>query len=395
MKDFIPFALHDIRDDDIKAVRDTLMSNWITSGPKVKLFEENFAKYIGVKYAVAVNSATAGLHLALECIGLQQGDKVITTPYTFTATAEVVRYFNADLIFIDIRDSDFNIDPNKIKEFCDKLCYVKNGILYQKGTDAPIKAIIPVHVGGCPCDMDAIMSIAKKYNLKVIEDAAHALPAYYKGRKIGAISDITVFSFYATKTITTGEGGMAVTTNPEYCNRMRLMRLHGINKDIWDRYSSEVPSWYYEVVEAGFKYNMTDIAASLGIQQLKKADMFYERRKAIAARYQEELRGVKNIELPRYDTDGHSWHLYIIKVESKRFERDEFVKKMYENGIGVSVHFIPLHLHPYYKNKYNFAPDDFPVAYDCFRKVVSLPIHTRLRDVDIVRIIGAIKELSS
>lgn len=395
MKDFIPFALHDIDDADIAEVVDTLKSNWITTGPKAKIFEDDFAKYIGAGCAVALNSATAGLHLALECFDLKPGDKVITTPYTFTATAEVIRYFNADPLFIDIKENDYNIDPKKIERFCRDECLLKDGVLFHKKTDSPVKAIIPVHIGGCPCDMDEILDIARRYNLKIVEDAAHALPSTYKGKRVGTLSDITVFSFYATKTITTAEGGMAVTNNPQYDKRMRIMGYHGIDRNAWDRYSGEVPRWYYEVVEAGFKYNMTDIAAGLGVQQLKKADAFYEKRRRIASIYNKELSGIREIELPKFEIKekASSWHLYIIKVNSRRISRDDFIKGLFKKGVGASVHFIPLHIHPYYRDKYRLSPEDFPVAYDCYKRVVSLPIYTKLREEDVLRIVDSIKEL--
>lgn len=395
MTDFIPFGLHDIDDNDIAEVVDTLKSNWITTGPKAKLFEENFARYVGARYALAVNSATAGLHLALDSIGLKPFDEVITTPYTFTATAEVIRYLNADPVFIDVREEDYNIDPEKIEEFCNEDCLFKDGVLYHKTSGRSVKAIIPVHVGGSPCDMDAIKEIAVRYNLKIIEDAAHAFPAFYKEKKIGTISDITVFSFYATKPITTAEGGMVVTDNPAYYERMKIMRIHGIDRDAWNRHSGNTSNWYYEVTDAGFKYNMTDIAASLGIQQLKKVDSFYEKRRWIASIYNKELKGVRELKLPKFDVSdsSNSWHLYIVKVVSPRFSRDDFILRLHEKGIGTSVHFIPLHMHPYYKNRYNFSAEDFPVAHECFKKVVSLPIYTRLTEKDIYRIVNTIKGL--
>lgn len=397
MANFIPFALHDINGDDIREVVDTLKSDWITTGPKAALFEENFAKYIGARYAAAVNSATAGLHLALEAIGLKPNEKVITTPYTFTATAEVIRYFNADPVFIDIQEDDFNIDPKKIERFCSEECRIKDGALYHKKTSSCIRAIIPVHIAGCPCNMDEIIKIAGRYNLKVIEDAAHALPSSYKGKKIGTLSDITVFSFYATKTITTAEGGMVVTDNPEYYKRIKIMRFHGIDRNVWDRCGSKTPKWYYEVIGAGFKYNMTDIAASLGIQQLKRIGSLYEKRRQIASIYDKEFKDIGGIEIPHFDPhdNSHSWHLYIIKLDPHRFNRDAFIEKLYERGIGVGVHYIPLHIHPYYREKYKFSPEDFPRSYECYKRVLSLPIYTRLMDEDIHRIVDAVKELAS
>lgn len=393
MDNFIPFALPDIDENDIAEVVDTLRSNWITTGPKARAFEEAFSKYTGARYALAVNSATAALHLALESVGLRQGDKVITTPYTFAATAEVIRYFNADPVFIDVRKEDCNIDPAGIEKFCSEECAVKKGVLCHNKTGSAVKAIIPVHIGGVPCDMDAISRIAKKYGLKVIEDAAHALPVSYKGKRVGTISDITAFSFYATKTITTAEGGMAVTGDKALYERMKVMRLHGIDRDAWNRYSGNGAGWYYEIIGAGYKYNMTDIAASLGIGQLKKADSFYEKRKHIARIYNKGLKGIKGLELPPHAMDGSSWHLYIVKIDSDKVSRDDFIKKLQEKGIGTSVHFIPLHIQPYYRDLYKLASDDFPVAYDSYKKSVSLPIYTRLTDNQVASIVSAIKEI--
>lgn len=379
-------------DEEIAEVVDTLKSNWITTGPKTKLFENNFAQYIGASYALAVNSGTSGLHLALESIGLKAGEKVITTPYTFTATAEVIAYFKADPIFIDIERETFNIDPKKIRKFCEEECIVQENVLYHQKTKSRIRAIMPVHFAGKSCDMDAILSIAQQYHLNVIEDAAHALPSFYKHQRIGTLSDITVFSFYATKPITTGEGGMVVTRVPHYYERMKTMSLHGIDRDAWDRYLAKTPRWYYEVVDSGFKYNMTDIAASLGIHQLKKVDIFHQKRKWIASLYHEALSQIPELELPAFD-EGHAWHLYVIQLNSKRFSRDEIVEKLFQKGIGVSVHFIPLHMHPYYRNKYHYTNESFPVAYDTFKKVISLPIYTKLTEGDIERITGSLKEL--
>jgi len=257
MNDFLPFALPDIGEEEIAEVMDSLRSGWLTTGPKAKRFEQDFAAFVGDGVeAIAVNSATAGLHIALEAAGIKEGDEVITTPYTFTATAEVVRYLNAHPVFVDIEPGTFNIDPAKI----------------ESAITSRTKAIIPVHFAGLACDMDRIIKIAQKHGLKVVEDAAHALPTTYKGKLIGTFdSDATVYSFYVTKTIATGEGGMVVTRNKKVSERCRVMRLHGIDRDVFNRYSSKKPSWHYEIIAPGFKYNMTDIAASLGIQQLKKS----------------------------------------------------------------------------------------------------------------------------
>jgi len=378
---FLPFSLPDIGDDEISEVIDALKSGWLTTGPKTKRFEEAFASFIGNGLeAIAVNSATAGLHLALEAAGIGPGDEVITTPYTFTATAEVVRYLGADPVFVDIDPATFNIDPCKI----------------ESAISPRSKAIIPVHFAGLSCDMDAILAIARKHNLKVIEDAAHALPTTCKGNLIGSLdSDATVYSFYATKTITTGEGGMIVTRNPELANRCRVMRLHGISRDAFDRYTSTKPAWHYEVVAPGYKYNMTDVAASLGIHQLKKARAFQARRSEMAALYDEAFHQLPVILPPRAPVgDIHAWHLYVIRLnDSLGITRDRFIEVMADKGLGCSVHFIPLHLHPYWRDRYHLKPKDFPYTLHAYEKAVSLPLYTKMTDDDQDRVISAVKEI--
>lgn len=381
MEPFLPFALPDIGDEEIAEVVDSLRSGWLTTGPKTKRFEKDFSAFIGNDCeAVAVNSATAGLHLALEAVGVGPGDEVITTAYTFTATAEVIRYLGADPIFVDVDARTFNLDPSKIKE----------------AITPSTKAIIPVHFAGLPCDMDAILGIAQRYGLKVIEDAAHALPSLYKGTLIGALeSDATVYSFYATKTITTGEGGMVVTQNPDIAKRCRVMRLHGISRDAFDRYVSIKPSWFYEVVAPGFKYNMTDMAASLGIHQLRRAGEFQQRREEMADRYNNAFNALP-IVLPPNAPKGssHAWHLYVLRlpVESK-IQRDRFIESMAERGVGCSVHFIPLHIHPYWRKQYNLSPSDFQNALNLYESAVSLPLYTKMTENDQERVIACVKEI--
>jgi len=387
MKKFLPFALHSIGQDEIREVVDTLKSNWITTGPKAKLFEENFANFLGVKYAIAVNSCTAALHLALDAINLQESDLVITSPYTFTATAETIRYFGADPIFADIDERTFNIDPHQIRNI------FKNGKKNQK----KIKAILPVHFAGQSCDMDPIIKIAKEYNLKVIDDAAHALPTTYKSKLIGNISDLSCFSFYATKTITTGEGGMVATNNETYAKRIQTMRLHGISRDVFNRYNSPKASWFYEVVAPGFKYNMSDISAAIGIHQLKKAYLFQKARERIAKEYNREFNNLDEIIVPHVQNteDMHSWHLYVIKLKLDKIniDRSDFIKKMQNEGIGTSVHFIPIHFHPYYKKRFRFRNQDFPIANKVYEQVVSLPIYPLMKNKDISRVINSVKKI--
>lgn len=381
MSDFLPFALPDIGEEEINEVLDSLRSGWLTTGPKAKRFEKDFAEFVGDGVeAIAINSATAGLHLALEAVGIGPGDEVITTPYTFTATAEVVRYLGADPVFADIDPFTFNIDPSKIAA----------------AITSKTKAIIPVHFAGLSCDMDEILGIAKRHGLKVIEDAAHALPSTYKGMLIGSLeSDVTVYSFYATKTITTGEGGMVMTRNPEIAKRCQIMRLHGISQDAFDRYTSTKPSWHYEVVVPGFKYNMTDIAASLGIQQLKKVWTFQKKRENMAAIYDEAFKSLPIILPPKAPSgDVHAWHLYVLRLrDDAPVSRDRFIELMAEKGIGCSVHFIPLHLHPYWRERYNLKPTDFPNALNVYNRAVSLPLYTKMTGEDQQRVVNAVKEI--
>lgn len=381
MSDFLPFALPDIGDDEINEVVNALRSGWITTGPKTKQFEANFSEFLGGGVeSISVNSATAGLHLALEACGITEGDEVITTTYTFTATAEVIRYLGAHPVFIDIDPKTFNIDATKI----------------EAKITPKTKAIIPVHFAGYPCDMNAILQIAKKHNLKVIEDAAHALPTIYKNSLIGTLqSDVTVFSFYATKTITTGEGGMIVTRNAEIANRCKIMRLHGINRDAFDRYTSTTPSWYYEIVAPGFKYNLTDIASCIGIHQLKKAKVFQEKRQNMAYRYIEEFKKLDLI-LPQKaaEEDLHAWHLFVIQLGSSiKISRQEFIQKMAAKQIGTSVHFIPLHLQPYWKNTYNLKSENFPCAEQNYNRAISLPLYTKMTENDINKVVQAVKDI--
>jgi len=381
MSSFLPYALPDIGEEEIAEVIDALRSGWLTTGPKTKRFEDDFAAFIGNGVrARAVNSATAGLHLALEAVGVAAGDEVITTPYTFTATAEVVRYLGADPVFVDIDPSTLNIDPDRI----------------EAAITERTKAILPVHFGGLACDMEAILGIAARHGLKVVEDAAHALPTGYKGDLVGGLdSDATVFSFYVTKNIATGEGGMVVTKDRAIADRCSVMRLHGISRDVFDRYSSNKPSWFYEVVAPGYKYNMTDLAAALGIHQLRKASMFQKKRVAMAARYDEAFRDLPVALPPRRDEQGaHSWHLYVIRLlANSPVSRDRFIELMAERGIGCSVHFIPLHLHPYWRTRYNLQPSDFPHALAAYEGAVSLPLYTKMSEADQERVIATVREI--
>jgi len=371
----IPFHKTYITDNEINAVVEAMKSGWLTMGPKTVEFEEKFREYLGAKYSVSLNSATAALHLALKAIGLQRDDEVIVPTNTFIATAEVVTYFDAIPVLCDIEVDTHNIDITQI----------------EKLITSKTKAIIPVHFAGQPCDMDEIFEIAKKYNLKVIEDAAHALPSKYKGQYIGSLknSDITCFSFYATKTLSTGEGGMATTLNEEYAKKIKINRLHGISKDAWDRYSSK-GSWYYEVVDNGNKYNTTDMNAALGVEQLKKLEWMAQKRNQIAQMYIEAFKNNIKIELPYVKEDREtSWHLFVIKINN----RNEIIENLKDMGIGTSVHFIPIHKHPYYQERFGYRNGDYPIANKVFEESLSLPIYPSMSTTDVDYIVRNILKL--
>ena len=376
---FLPFALPEIGEEEIAEVVDTLRSGWVTTGPKARRFETDFSAFLGDPglHSIAVNSATAGLHLALEALGIGPGDEVITTTHTFTATAEVVRYLGADVKLVDIDPATLNIDPAAVRA----------------AITPRTKAIVPVHYAGLAADMPALLAIAREHGLKVVEDAAHALPTTCGGKLVGTLaSDVTVFSFYANKTITTGEGGMLVTRDETIAQRARVMRLHGMNRDAFDRFTAKVPSWYYEVVAPGFKYNLTDIAAALGIHQLRRAHAFQQRRVAIAEKYAAALADLPLVLPPRpVAGDRHAWHLYVIRLaDGAGVERDRFIEALFEAGIGCSVHYIPLHLHPYWRDRYDLKPAMFPHSQLAYERLVSLPLYTRMTDADVQRVADAV-----
>jgi len=377
---FLPFALPEIDDDEINEVINTLRSGWITTGPKVKQFESDFQDFIGNGVeAISVNSATAGLHLALESLGVSHGDEVIIPSLTFTATAEVARYLGANVRIVDVDPITLNIDIKAIRV----------------AITSKTKVIMPVHYAGLSCNMDEILLLAKEFDLKVVEDAAHALPTTYKGDMIGSLeSDVTVFSFYANKTMTTGEGGMVVTRNSDLAKRMRIMRLHGIDRDAFDRFQSKKPAWYYEVVAPGFKYNMTDISAAMGIHQLKKLPRFLDRRQYLAKRYFDALTDLPLI-LPADDTDGgsHSWHLFVIRLQDNaKINRDDLIQFLSDKGIGTSVHYVPLHRQPYWRDRYQLTNDMFPVTDNAYQAMVSIPLYTAMTDEQQDRVIRALHE---
>jgi len=386
----VPFAFPECGDDEIQEVTDVIKSGWLTTASRCGQFEKDFAKFIGSKHALAVNSATAALHLGLESLGIGEGDQVLVPTFTFTATSEIVRYLRADPVFVDCDPDTFCINATQIDN---ALKVQGSGFMVQD-----VKVIIPVHFGGHPCDVDSILEFAKESGLKVMEDAAHALPTRYNGRLIGTFGDVTCFSFYANKTMTTGEGGMLCTDDDEIAKRVKVMRLHGINRDVWDRFSTGA-SWEYDVVAPGFKYNMSDINAALGIHQLKKVKLFQKKRQRIAEAYYEGLKDIPGFILPRIHCaiEDHSWYLYNVLIgpnETLRgIDRNEFINEMTKRDIGTSVHYKPLHRMTYYKNKYGLKPEMFPNAEWVFKRCVSLPMFSAMTGDQLEYVIENIKDI--
>jgi len=375
----VPFHLPSIGEEAIGAVVEALKSGWITTGPKTRCFEQEFAHFLGARHAVAVSSCTAALHLCLEAAGLQEGDEVLVPTLTFAATAEVVVYFRAKPVLVDVDPCYFNLS---VEDAARKIT-------------ARSRAVIPVHFAGHPCSMDSIHELAATHGLTVIEDAAHAIPAKYKGQNIGTLSPMTAFSFYATKTLTTGEGGMVTTNDASLADRIALMRSHGMSRDAWKRYSAE-GTWRYEITEPGYKYNLTDPQAALGIVQLSHCDEMQRRRREIAEAYQKGLSPLGAYRTPQTAKDvQHAWHLYVVLVEPSalRIHRDQVIEELRQLGIGTSVHFIPLHLHPYYKRTWGYRPGDFAAAEAYFDRCMSLPIYPRMTDEDVDYVIEALHDI--
>ena len=367
---------------------DTLRSGWITTGPKAKRFESEFAEYVGAKNALAVSHCTGALHLALWALGIGPGDEVITTPFTFTATAEILGYLGARPVFVDVDPGTFNINPARIEE------------ALENGANKKVRALLPVHFAGHPCDMDRIQKIARDYNLKVVEDAAHAVGAsrHMDGRgtaKVGTIGDITCFSFYATKNFTTAEGGMITTADDALAEKIAIASLHGMNKDAWKRYDKS-GSWFYEIHDMGFKYNLSDVHAAIGLAQLKRADDFMRRRAEIASAYNQAFRAVECIQAA-YSEPGieHAWHLYVLRLrpELLKVGRNQFVETLRERGVGCSVHCIPLHTMHYYQRSYGYRDGDFPIAEDIYSRCLSLPIYAAMSDDDVNYVIETVLAL--
>lgn len=375
----VPLCRPWVGEEEMRAVAEVIRSGWLSTGPRTLEFEKEFARYVGAKHAIATSSCTSALHLSLVASGVEEGDEVITSTFTYTATAEAIGYTGARPVFADIDPATLNILPDEIEG---------------KITDRT-RVIIPVHVAGYPCRMDEIYDIAGRYELSVINDAAHAISTEIGGRKIGSMEHLNCFSFYATKNITTGEGGMVTLNEDELAEKLRLMRLHGIDRYTWARLQGD-RRWYYEVVERGFKYNMSDIQAAMGLCQLRKIDEIQRRREEIAARYTRAFSDIEPILTPSIPADGkHSWHLYIIRLnlEMLRIDRDEFIRQMAERGIECSVHFIPLHLHPFYRKRYGYKPGDFPKAEQAYRQVVTLPLFSGMKDEEVDLVIDCVLDI--
>lgn len=377
-KEFLLFSPPLIGEEEINEVVDTLRSNWITTGPKTRAFEGEFAQYVGAPGALALNSCTAGLHTALVTLGVGPGDEVITTPMTFAASVNVIEHVGATPVLVDVEPDTLNIDPAEVA----------------KAVTSKTKAIIPVHYAGHPAEMDPILETAAAHGLEVIEDAAHAIPAKYRGRTVGSGSNPAAFSFYATKNLSTAEGGM-LTGDPEFLERARMVSLHGMSRDAWKRYGKG-GSWKYEILMPGFKYNMTDIQAALGLWQLRKLEGFQARRRRIVAMYDAAFGAEEALEIPgRRDHVEHAWHLYPLRIrpELLTIDRDRFVDEMGARNIGTSVHFIPVHTHPYYRDRYGWAPGSFPVAWSNFERMFSVPLNLRLSDEDVADVIEAVLDV--
>lgn len=372
----IPFHRALVGEEEVQAVSEVIRSGWMTMGPKTFEFEKEFAKYVDAEHAIAVSTGTAALHLSLEAAGVRAGDEVLLPTTTFTATAEAVTYLGARPVLVDIDPVTMNIDAEDAARR-----------ITQK-----TKAIIPVHLGGQPCDMDEIQTLARSHHLRVVEDAAHALPSKYKGKRVGRISEFTCFSFYATKTLTTGEGGMITTDNSLAADRMRLMRLHGIERDAWKRYRAD-GSWFYEVLEAGFKYNLTDFQSAIGLVQLGKCDAMRQARDGIAQRYSEAFRCYEELVIPTVLPDRRtSWHLYILRLRLDRLniDRNAFIEALRHIGVACSVHFIPLHLQPYYQRVHGYQAGDFPRAEEEYHSCMSLPIYPGMTETESNYVINAV-----
>jgi len=373
----VPFSPPDIGEEEIREAVDTLRSDWITTGPKTALFEHEFAAYVGAPGALALNSCTAGLHIALATLGIGPGDRVATTPMTFAASVNVIEHVGATPVLVDVEPDTLNLSPQALASV------------------GPVDAVIAVHYAGHPVDVDALHAYAQRHGVPVVEDAAHAVAARHRGRMIGSHGNLTAFSFYATKNMTTCEGGM-LTGDAKLLERARVLHLHGMSKDAARRYEKG-GSWRYEILAPGFKYNMTDLQSAMGRVQLRRLGAFQQRRLEIVRRYDREFADLDAIETPRVRPEVESaHHLYVIRLHLDRLaiDRDQFVVRLAERGVTASVHFIPIHVHPYYRQRYGFRPEDFPVAYTNFLRMISLPLFSRMTDDEVAHVIAAVRDVA-
>lgn len=378
---YIPFYRTPITPRQIKAVVNTLKSGWLTTGPAVHMFEEKVSGYLGANHAIGVSSCTAGLHLALLAAGVGSGDEVITTPYTFIASIEAIVHCGAIPVFADIDPSTFNLSASEA----------------EKRITAKTKAIMPVHIAGLPCHIDEFERISRKHKLRLIHDAAHAIGSSYKNKKIGSTRDITSFSFYATKNITTGEGGMVTTSNAKWAQAIRVLSLHGMDKHAWKRYR-KAGNWYYEVTKLGYKYNLADLNARLGLAQFDEFEKMQRMRVRAARWYDDALSEVDEVVLPpREDASEHAWHLYIIRLDTRRLPigRDAVIERLNKAGVGTSVHFIPVYMHPYYRKRYALRSRDYPYSTDVYRRVVTLPLFPGIRKEEVAEVVQRLKNVIS
>jgi dTDP-4-amino-4,6-dideoxygalactose transaminase len=376
---FLSFAPPLVGEEEIAEVVDTLRSDWITLGPKTRQFEADFAEYVGAPAALALNSCTAGLHTALVAAGVGAGDEVITTPLTFAASVNVIEHVQARPVLVDVEPDTLNIDVERIAA----------------AITPRTRAIVPVHFAGQPVDLDGVHELARRHGLLVLEDAAHALPARFGDRFVGGGENPVAFSFYATKNLTTAEGGM-LTGSRTFIDRARIISHHGLSREAWRRYQ-QGGSWFYELVLPGFKYNMTDVQAAMGLWQLRKLERAQVRRREVVAAYGRAFADHPAFETPVLRAGReHAWHLYVLRLrlEHLTIDRDRFIEELSARNIGTSVHFIPIHLHPFYRDRYGYVPGSFPIAYDAYRRIVSLPLNPRLSDEDVADVIDAVLDVA-
>jgi dTDP-4-amino-4,6-dideoxygalactose transaminase len=376
--DFLPIAQPDLDEADVAEVVDTLRSGWLVYGVKTQQLEREFAAMVGAEHAIGVNSCTAGLHLSLLAAGIGPGDEVITTPLTFAATANVIVHVGATPVLADIRADDLNIDPEQI----------------ERRITPKTKAIMPVHYAGVPCRMDEILDIGRRHNLPIIEDAATAAGSAYKGRMVGSLGDLSVFSFYPVKNMTTGQGGMVTTNNPEYASQVSALRNHGLDSNAWKRYSSEANRLFYTMSQPGFNYGMFDLLASIGLGQLNRLPEFNAKRHALANHYTKAFQGMTQVETPVVrDEVTSNWHLYVIRLRETQVSRADLAQGLKERGIGTSVHYYPIHYHPYYRERFGFQQGDYPVTETEFERILSLPLFPKMNEADVERVAGAVGEV--